>query len=43
MRFDPAKKTMLPLQERIDKTTRIIAIVIAFLSTFIFFFKILFF
>jgi len=43
MRVDPVIKSKVPLQERIDKITRIIAIVVAFLSTFIFFFKILFF
>ncbi len=54
MRIEPAKKytdgveltseeKKAQLQLRIDKVTRVVAIVIAFLSTFVFFFKILFF
>jgi preprotein translocase subunit SecE len=43
MRVDPVKKTNLPMQVRINNITRVVAIVVAFLSTFIFFIKILFF
>jgi len=54
MRVEPAKKyletvELTPeekkaiIQQRINKITRVVAMVIAFLSTFIFFFKILFF
>jgi len=54
MRIEPAKKYLEAVeltpeekkalvQQRIDKISRVIAIVIAFMSTFVFFFKILFF
>jgi hypothetical protein len=43
MRYDPSEKSKVPLDVRIRKTTRLIAIIVAFLSTFIFFVKILFF
>jgi hypothetical protein len=54
MRIEPAKKyleevELTPeekkalLQQRVNKISRVVAILIAFLSTFIFFFKILFF
>lgn len=54
MRVEPAKhltrylnlsedEKKLLLQKRINNITRIVAIIIAFLSTFAFFFKILFF
>jgi len=48
MRIEPAKKTVqnkevLTSQERVERITRVVAITAAFISTFIFFFKILFF
>jgi len=48
MRTEPSEKSLqakqkLTSQERIDKITRIVAIIVAFASTFVFFFKILFF
>ena len=43
MKVEPSPKTLVPLKERIDKITRIVAIIVAFASTFVFFFKILFF
>jgi hypothetical protein len=53
MRVEPSKKSLEAYQSesekrellklKINKITRIIAIVVAFLSTFAFFFKILFF
>jgi len=43
MRVDPIQKNKVPLQVRIDSITKVIAIVVAFLSTFVFFIKILFF
>ena len=43
MRINPTEKSKIPLKEKIDKAVRVIAIVVVFASTFIFFFKILFF
>jgi hypothetical protein len=43
MRVDPIQKNKVPLQVTINKITKVIAIVVAFLSTFVFFIKILFF
>ncbi|MHB8209007.1 hypothetical protein [Mucilaginibacter sp.] len=42
LKLSPEEKKILT-QKKIDRITRIIAIVIAFISTFVFFFKILFF
>lgn len=47
MRVEPAtkrkKRNEAPFYIRVEKTMRIVAIILAFMSTFIFFFKILFF
>jgi len=43
MKVRPSEKIKIPLQEKIDKVTRVVAIVVAFLSTFGLFVKILFF
>jgi len=47
MRVEPSAKVKrrnaIPFQVRVERITRIVAIVVAFLSTFIFFVKILFF
>jgi hypothetical protein len=47
MRVEPSEKALrgkelVPLQVRIERITRVVAIIVAFLSTFFFFFKILF-
>jgi preprotein translocase subunit SecE len=42
MRIEPVEKSNVPLQERIDRITKVVAIVVAFISTFFFFIKILF-
>lgn len=43
MRVEPVEKNKVPLKERVDKIAKVVAIIVAFLSTFAFFFKILFF
>jgi len=47
MRVEPSarvkRKHTIPFQERVIKVTRIVAIVVAAISTYVFFFKILFF
>lgn len=43
MKVEPNPKALVPLKEKIAKITRLVAIIVAFLSTFVFFFKILFF
>jgi hypothetical protein len=47
MRVEPSAKIKrrneIPFHIRVEKVTRIVALVVAFLSTFFFFFKILFF
>jgi len=43
MKVEPDPKALIPLSEKIPKITRIVAIIVAFISTFAFFFKILFF
>jgi len=47
MRTEPSnwvkQKGLVPFQVRVEKVTRIIAIIVAFLSTFTFIFKIMFF
>jgi len=48
MRIEPSEKALqakevVPLKIKVQRITRIIALIVAFLSTFIFFFKILFF
>ncbi|MGN6180764.1 MAG: hypothetical protein ACTHNW_16395 [Mucilaginibacter sp.] len=47
MRVEPSarvkRRNTIPFQVRLDSTMRIAAIVLAFLSTFVFFVKILFF
>jgi len=48
MRIEPSKKAVtqedvLASEERVERITRKVAIIVAFVSTFIFFFKILFF
>ena len=48
MRIEPVKKgpevdPNFPLSTRVEQVTRKIAIAVAFISTFVFFFKILFF
>lgn len=43
MKVSPDPKARIPLQERIDKISKVVAIIVAFLSTFALFVKILFF
>jgi hypothetical protein len=48
MRVEPSPhsfkaKEFIPMKVRVERITRIIAIIVAFVSTFAFFFKILFF
>ncbi len=42
LELSPEKKEVI-LQAKINRVTRVVAIIIAFISTFIFFFKILYF